>query len=335
MNALKLMTAFAVLFVMIMLTLVGTASAKTITLKYSVVQLKGTRAANFADMVAEIVNKKTKGSLMIKVYYGGILADETLPPVQAGVTDITGIAMGVGVSKNVIPWSPISHGMYLFDIAKNFHKVMDPKGEFLTSINNVLKEHNVRYIGVYNLGTRHVTSNKPIYSPADLTGMKLRTPPVDFMLKFWEIMGARPTPVPIADLSTALLTGQVDAQENPVTHIKDYSLYEVQKYLMYTGHMLSPVTACMNYKSWMSLDTQQQEALTEAALEASEKFDDETSRLEEESRKLGEKNGMKFIGPEQGLRIDLFKEKAKEVYEYYKKDWGEWPDKIKKIIGSK
>lgn len=335
MNCFKLITAYAVLFVIIILTSVSSASAQAITLKYSVTAPKGSREANFPEMVADIVNKKTKGLVIIKVYPGGSLTDQTLPPLQAGVTDLLSISMGVGVARKFIPWSTVAWGMYLFDPGDQFHKILDPKGEFLTAANNVIKDQNLRYIGCYNLGTRHITSNKPIYSPADLVGLKLRTPAIDFFLKFFEVMGAKPTPVPIEELTTALITKRVDAQENPVTHIKDFNLFEVQKYLSYTGHMVTPMTACMNNKSWMSLNTQQQEALTEAVVEASRKFDEETGRLSEESRKLGEKNGMKFIGPEQGLRIDLFREKAKAVHEYFKNDWGEWPDKVRKTIGSK
>ena len=88
-------------------------------------------------------------------------------------------------------------------------------------------------------GLRHITSNRPIRTPADLIGLKLRVPQSDVELASFRALGADPGPLPFGELRAALKTGRFEAQENPILIIRDHKLNEVQKYLSLTGHIYS------------------------------------------------------------------------------------------------
>ena len=88
-------------------------------------------------------------------------------------------------------------------------------------------------------GLRHITSNRPIRTPADLAGLKLRVPQSEVELVSFRALGAEPGALPFGELRVALQTGRFDAQENPISVIQGNKLNEVQKYLSLTGHIYS------------------------------------------------------------------------------------------------
>ena len=90
-------------------------------------------------------------------------------------------------------------------------------------------------------GYRHITNNKhPIKVPADLKGIKLRVPEGKWRLKMFQAYGANPSPMKLSEVFTALQTGVMDGQENPLTQIHSSKFQEVQKYLSLTGHVYTP-----------------------------------------------------------------------------------------------
>ena len=301
----------------------------TLNLKYSTMAARGNLNAKFPEFFAEAVEKRTNGTVKVKIYYGGVLSGQDLQAIQSGIADF--VTIQVGSVGTIVPWATIGDALFLIEPGEHFNKVFDSRSEFITATNEKLAKHNLRIPGAYNLGTRHITSNKPIYTPSDLTGLKIRVIPIKHFIKMWEIMGARPTPVPVQELSQALLTKIVDAQENPITHIRDYSLFEVQKYANLTAHLSTAACPLMNNKAWEAMDEKQKEsfmdAQNEAAIRAAEFLSEETDKV----RKLAESKGMTFIGPKEGLKVDEFRKKAQEIYSYYKSDWGVWLEKIDKM----
>jgi TRAP-type C4-dicarboxylate transport system substrate-binding protein len=124
-------------------------------------------------------------------------------------------------------------------------------------------------------GARHVTSNKPILAPADMDGLKIRTPNAPAYQMFPKATGANPTPMAFAEVYLALQQGVVDAQENPLPTIQFKKFYEVQSNINLTGHItnslavvVSPVTlGKMGDDGQLLLD-----ALAEAAAATSEEI---------------------------------------------------------------
>jgi TRAP-type C4-dicarboxylate transport system substrate-binding protein len=128
-----------------------------------------------------------------------------------------------------------------------------------------------------------------------------------------EALGAVPVPVDWSEVPTALATGQVSGQENPVDVVVSSKLYEAQSHLMLTGHIMNPEVIVMNNRVWKKLTDEQRAAFEKAALEVREK----ATRMvvEQEASQLDElkKLGMTVIGPEDGLDLDAFKKNAADL----------------------
>ena len=108
-----------------------------------------------------------------------------------------------------------------------------------------------RILGVWENGFRQITNNKrPIDKPADLQGIKLRTPKGTWRVKMFKAYGANPTPLAFSEVFVALKTGAMDGQENPYAQIYPARFYEVQKYLSITNHVYTPayLTAGASFK---------------------------------------------------------------------------------------
>ncbi len=111
--------------------------------------------------------------------------------------------------------------------------------------------HKVMAITYY--GERHVTSNKPINKPADMKGLKIRVPDAPLYTMFPRAVGANPTPIAFAEVYLALQNGTVDAQENPLPTIDAKKFYEVQKYIVLTGHITDALITIVAGNTWGKL----------------------------------------------------------------------------------
>lgn len=123
-----------------------------------------------------------------------------------------------------------------------------------------------RMIAVWENGFRHVTNNRqPIETPADLDGVKLRTPSGVWRLKLFQALGANPTPMALSEVFIGLQTGVIDGQENPLAQIWGSKLYEVQDYLSLTGHVYTPAYVVVSPARWGGLPSEVQAILEEEA----------------------------------------------------------------------
>jgi TRAP-type transport system periplasmic protein len=114
------------------------------------------------------------------------------------------------------------------------------QGKIGEKLNEALvKSGNLRILGYSRRGARLLTASKAITTPADVKGLKLRVPEIPQWVTVWKELGALPTPVAWPEVFTALQTGVVNAQENPVLQIYEGKLYEVQKFVMMTEHISS------------------------------------------------------------------------------------------------
>jgi TRAP-type transport system periplasmic protein len=125
-----------------------------------------------------------------------------------------------------------------------------------------------RPLAIWENGFRHITNNaRPINTPADLDGLKIRTPNSSWRVAMFREYGANPTPMAFSELFVALQTGVVDGQENPLTNVTAGKLNEVQKYLSMTGHVYSPAYPTVAVRVFERLDPEVQAILAETAQE--------------------------------------------------------------------
>jgi len=192
----------------------------------------------------------------------------------------------------------------------------------------LIQQGGMRVIGTLFRGARQMTCKFPVYGPEDLKGKPFRGVPIPLWTTMIKGMGAIPTPVEVSELPTALMTGMVVGQENPLTMINANKLYEVQSYVMLTGHMQNVLPVFINEKAWQSISEADREAILKGAAELGQ----ETLAMAKKAEKdlVGEltQKGMTFITEKEGLKTDVFR---KGVLEQVKIDFPDWPPYYERI----
>lgn len=140
-------------------------------------------------------------------------------------------------------------------------------------------------------GERHVTSNKAINKPEDMKGLKIRVPDAPLYTMFPRAVGANPTPIAFAEVYLALQNGTVDAQENPLPTIDAKKFYEVQKYIVLTGHITDALLTIVSGQTWNKMSDADKKifeaVLKEAAARATAQIVDIEKSLGAEFTKRG------------------------------------------------
>jgi tripartite ATP-independent transporter DctP family solute receptor len=148
-----------------------------------------------------------------------------------------------------------------------------------------------KVVAITYYGERHVTSNKPINKPEDMKGLKIRVPDAPLYTMFPRAVGANPTPIAFAEVYLALQNGTVDAQENPLPTIDAKKFYEVQKYIVLTGHITDALITIVSGNTWNKLSDADkaifEAVLKEAATRATGEIIDIEQKLGAEFEKRG------------------------------------------------
>jgi tripartite ATP-independent transporter DctP family solute receptor len=136
---------------------------------------------------------------------------------------------------------------------------------------------------VWENGFRHITNNvRPIVKPEDLQGIKLRVPGGVWRVKMFKAYGANPSPMPLAEVYSALQSGVMDGQENPFPQIASAKFHEVQKFLSLSGHVYTPAYLVISEESWKKLPGDVQVTLSKIASEMGDFARSEGERLDKE-----------------------------------------------------
>lgn len=171
-----------------------------------------------------------------------------------------------------------------------------------------------RVVAVWENGFRHVTNSlRPIQSPSDLDGVKLRTPSGVWRLKLFQELGANPTPMALSEVFIALQTGVIDGQENPLAQIWGSKLHEVQEYLSLTAHVYTPAYVVVSPQRWDGLPEEVRAILEEEA-RATQAFVHETAeRLDRELLEQIRQTGVEVNEPTR----DAFVAASSGMYDEY------------------
>jgi len=222
-----------------------------------------------AELLAKNVKEKSNGRLEIQVFPASQLGDERAlgEAVQIGTVDIIygGTPMFGRFAKE---FNGLAGG-YLFRDLDHMSKVMQgPIGKNELS-QKLIGGMGVRPLGYSYEGTRHLTTtDKPVRHPADLKGLLVRVPPLPGYMETWKALGAAITPIPYSETYMALKMGVAMGLENPIPLIYSMKFYEVQKYLVLTGHMVAVGVWGMNNAKFLSLPKDLQDILQAEATRA-------------------------------------------------------------------
>ena len=170
----------------------------------------------------------------------------------------------------------------------------------------------VKLLSVMYLGRRQLNlrTDKRINTPEDLAGVKLRMPGADAWMFLGRALGANPTPVAFTEIYTALQTGAVDGQDNPLPTVRDAKFFEVTKQVVLTSHLVDLNYLTISKKVFDRLTPQQQAALQKAADDASESGRQKQLTLERELEQFLKDKGLQVYTP----NVDAFRRRVQKAY---------------------
>src|SRR5215208_2802192 len=318
------------LFVGIALALaVFSVSAQT-KLRYAHVGVANAPQTLYADEVAKLVKERTNGRVEIQVFansqLGGV--NEMVDGVRSGA-----IAMAhhdFGSLGRIVSNTAVFNTPFMYRDPEHAMRATDPaQSPALREINQELvQKGNMRIVAALFQGTRHLTSKDKVLSVKDMQGKKYRGVPIKLWSSMLTGMGAVATPVEVSELATALATGLVIGQENPLPNIYNVKLYEVQKYVMLTGHMQSILSVFINEGVYQKLPAADRKIMEDTMTEVGRKtlaWDKETAA---KYRSDLEGKGMVFVEEKDGLDIAAFRT---AVLAQVAKDFPDWTSHIEQV----
>ncbi len=284
------------------------ASAQTIELRYGHMNPPGSASGMQAQMLAEAIAKNTGGQVKVTVYPSSQLGklQELAEAVSTGTIALSHNTAG-GIGSLHEPFAALDTP-YLYRDVDHLLKVMDVDSPLMKDLNQgLIKSAGVRVLYAYYFGTRQLTANKAVKSPADLGGQKIRAIPFPIYMTTVEGLGAVPVPVDWAEVPTALATGKVNGQENPVNVIWSSKLYESQSHMMLTSHIMNAQLIVINERTWQKFSPAQREQIMKAANEVRRKASEMVRSQEDEETEKLKQAKMTVIGPAEGLDLAAFK----------------------------
>lgn len=306
------------------------AAQAQVKLRYAHVGVANAPQTLYADEVAKLVRERTKGRVEIQVFpnsqLGGVA--EMVDGVRSGA-----IAMGhhdFGSLGRIVSNTAVFNTPFMYRDAAHSLRATDPNlSPALREINQELvQKGNMRIVGALFQGTRQLTSKEKVLSPKDMQGKKYRGVPIKLWSSMLTGMGAVATPVEVSELATALATGLVVGQENPLPNIYNLKLYEVQKYVMLTNHMQSILSVFVNERVWQGIPAADRKIMEETMAEVGRKTLDWDRDTSAKYRADLEAKGMVFVEQKDGLDVEAFR---KAVLAQVNKDFPEWSKYIEQI----
>ena len=245
------------------------------------------------DAVTEVlipkVEEYSNGTIKIVHFPDNQLGndEQSFAMAQTGECDIA-----VGSTSSV---ATTYNDLYIYDVPYMFLNKQEVYevgfgGEAGKAILDGFSEYGLKGLAFWENGFRNITTTeKDIASVADLSGLKIRTMANEIHLEAWKAMGANPTPMAFGELFTGLQQGTVDGQENPLGIITGNKFEEVQSYCTLTEHVYTPYYVVMNQAKWDSLTAEQQEALTKAIEETTQRQYELSQKYEDEAVEVMER----------------------------------------------
>ncbi len=240
-----------------------------------------------------------------------------LVALQRGNLEVCNLAPQ-DISKQLPAWSLLTSA-YLFRDVDHMRKTFksDVGREFIKMARDQLE---IQVVTPVYFGSRHVNlkPDKTIRTPADLAGIKLRMPPGEFWQFLGESIGASPTPVAFAEVYTALQSGAIDGQDNPLVTSKLMKFYEVTTQFVLTGHVVGYDVMAVSKKAWDAMPPAQQTQFQAAAEKAMDDYTAKYIGLEKDIVEFMKSQGKKVYAPD----VNAFRAYAQKKYvDKYAQDW--------------
>lgn len=209
----------------------------------------------------------TDGRWALRLYDGGQLGRESDAAELArhGALDL--VRLSLGALNNAFPATRVLSLPYVFDSTAHLHRVVD--GDVGAEILDAFAARGLVGLAFYDSGARSIYNvRRPLRTPADLAGLKLRVPPSDIFIATGRALGANPTPLPFGETFSALQTHLIDAAENNWPSFHSSRHFEVARYWSQTRHSYSPDVLLMSKRRWDAMPADDRERLRTRARES-------------------------------------------------------------------
>lgn len=269
--------------------MVGMAQAQT-KLKWAHVYETSEPYHKWSVWAGEEIKKRSNGRYEVQVFPASSLGKES--DINQGLTLGTVDIILTGASFAARSYQPLAVSYFPFIFRDAEHQLKYSKSEVFRELAKGYDAKTGNHITALTYyGARHVTSNKPVTTPDDMKGLKIRVPDAPAYLAFPKALGANATPIAFAEVYLALQNGTVDAQENPLPTIEAKKFYEVQKSISLTGHIVDSLLTVVGGPLWNKLSDADKKLFTEVTQEAAEQASREIAaaevRLVDEFKKKG------------------------------------------------
>ena len=214
-----------------------------------------------ANRLAEEIEKIVPGKVDFQIFPGGQLGKQkaVMSGLQMGTHELS---LSASPMASIEPIYGVFEAPFLFANREDAKKVLSALSD---DIKESVLNKNVKVIAIGSLGFRQISNNvRPIVSPADLEGVKLRTPGNPFRVETFKTFGANPTPMSFGEVYVALRQGVIDGQENPLGSIWGGKFHEVQKHISISNHIFTPNSLVASKIVWDTWPEDVQNAVQKA-----------------------------------------------------------------------
>ncbi len=274
----------------------------------------------------EVLEAKSKGAFKVSTFPNSQLGNDRELTQSAQNGELAFVVQTTAPQVNFVPKAAVFDLPNLFPNKNVARKALD---KFQKDIAPEYEKAGLVMLGFADQGFRVTSSNKPITKLDDFKGLKLRTMENKYHVQYWKALGANPTPLPFSELYLALQQGTVTGQENPYEVIVATKLYEVQKYVIDTNHLLHYITIIMSKQIYDSLSPADKKIVTDAAREVIVWGRQQADKRHADRVNILKKNGVKIIELDSKVLGEM-QAKAKPVYDNITKAVGN--DLVDKLL---
>lgn len=306
------------------------SSDGTITLRLAHVVADESSLDQGMDYLAQLVEEKSDGAIKIEIYPNSSLGDNSALAEQLQFGSLEMAVPSIAAVSGFCEGTAIFDMPFLFKNNDAAEEALD--GELGDYVSASLEESGFHVLGYFTQGLRYLTCNVEVHEPSDVAGLKIRTMDSAYHMMCWNAYGASATPMAFSEVYTALQQGTIDAQENPYTNIVTSRFYEVQKYVVETGHIYDVCPLMFSKTLWDKLTADQQalieECVAEALPVARQIVDDNT----ENERQIVLDSGNTEIITLTDEERDNFRNAAMVCYDDFRANYGDVADELLEIV---
>ena len=258
------------------------------------------------------LDKSAPGEFDVQINLNATLFKQGTEPAAMARGNLELAAISAQDIAKILPEYSIYTAGYLIRDPDHQQKVFNgPIGAEMYKA--VAEKMDVQILGVGYLGSRQVNLRdvKPVKTPADLKGVKLRMPSSKEWLFLGEALGATPTPLAFGEVYLGLKTGTIDGQDNPLPTVRAAKFYEVTKQIVMTSHLTDGIFIALSSKSWNAMNAAQKQKV-QAAAQAAVAFNND-NRIKEEAQLVDffKKEGLQVTVPD----VDAFRKTVQAAYQ--------------------